>query len=472
MSELKKNLIYNILYQILIIILPIITVPYVSRVLGTEGVGTYSYTYSIAYYFMLVSMLGINNYGNRQVAKARNNKEKLSKEFLSIYVIQVVTTILMIIAYIAYIVLFDIDYLKISIIQIIYVISSLFDVNWFFFGIEKFKFTVSRNTIVKVLSFVFILIFVKTETDTWKYTLILALSTLISQIFLFIMLRKYIKIERISFKHVKKHIKPCIILFIPIISYSIYRVMDKIMLGNMSTISEVGFYENAEKIINIPVGLITALGTVMLPRISNLIANGEKNLIEEYMKKSVELILFIGLPMIFGLMAISENFSVSFLGEDFRKSGDIMFLLSPTILFISIANVIRTQYLIPNEKDKEYVIATICGAVVNLIFNIILIPKLGSIGACIGTLLAEFTVMLYQIILVRKKFQICAYLKNGIRFLVTSLLMFIIVFSLNFLNIKNIILLLIIQIVVGIIIYGIFNINYIINLLKREKRTI
>lgn len=472
MSELKKNLIYNILYQILIIILPIITVPYVSRVLGTEGVGTYSYTYSIAYYFMLVSMLGINNYGNRQVAKARNNKEKLSKEFLSIYVIQVVTTILMIIAYIAYIVLFDIDYLKISIIQIIYVISSLFDVNWFFFGIEKFKFTVSRNTIVKVLSFVFILIFVKTETDTWKYTLILALSTLISQIFLFIMLRKYIKIERISFKHVKKHIKPCIILFIPIISYSIYRVMDKIMLGNMSTISEVGFYENAEKIINIPVGLITALGTVMLPRISNLIANGEKNLIEEYMKKSVELILFIGLPMIFGLMAISENFSVSFLGEDFRKSGDIMFLLSPTILFISIANVIRTQYLIPNEKDKEYVIATICGAIVNLIFNIILIPKLGSIGACIGTLLAEFTVMLYQIILVRKKIQICAYLKNGIRFLVTSLLMFIIVFSLNFLNIKNIILLLIIQIVVGIIIYGIFNINYIINLLKREKRTI
>ena len=191
-----------------------------------------------------------------------------------------------------------------------------------------------------------------------------------------------------------------------------------------------------------------------------LIANGEKNLIEEYMKKSVELILFIGLPMIFGLMAISENFSVSFLGEDFRKSGDIMFLLSPTILFISIANVIRTQYLIPNEKDKEYVIATICGAIVNLIFNIILIPKLGSIGACIGTLLAEFTVMLYQIILVRKKIQICAYLKNGIRFLVTSLLMFIIVFSLNFLNIKNIILLLIIQIVVGIIIYGIFNINY------------
>ena len=127
--------------------------------LGTEGVGTYSYTYSIAYYFMLVSMLGINNYGNRQVAKARNNKEKLSKEFLSIYVIQVVTTILMIIAYIAYIVLFDIDYLKISIIQIIYVISSLFDVNWFFFGIEKFKFTVSTNTIVKVLSFVFIFIF-------------------------------------------------------------------------------------------------------------------------------------------------------------------------------------------------------------------------------------------------------------------------------------------------------------------------
>ena len=156
---MKKNFIYNIIYQILILILPLITIPYVSRILGADGIGIYSYTYSIAYYFMLVAMLGLNNYGNRTIAKVRDDKEKLSKEFFGIYSLQLITSIIMVICYLLYVLIFDNSYKIIALIQILYVISTVFDINWFFFGIEKFKLTITRNTIIKVLSLVLIFIF-------------------------------------------------------------------------------------------------------------------------------------------------------------------------------------------------------------------------------------------------------------------------------------------------------------------------
>ena len=142
---MKKNFIYNILYQILILIIPLITMPYVSRILGADGIGIYSYTYSIAYYFMIVAMLGLNNYGNGTIAKVRDNKEELSKQFFSIYGFQVLSSLIMIILYISYIFIFDNQYKIIALIQSMYVISSMFDINWFFFGIEKFKLTITRT---------------------------------------------------------------------------------------------------------------------------------------------------------------------------------------------------------------------------------------------------------------------------------------------------------------------------------------
>ena len=212
---MKKNLIYNIIYQLLILILPLITMPYVSRVLGADGIGTYSYTYSIAYYFMIFGMLGLNNYGNRTIAKVRDDKDKLSKEFCSIYIFQLITTSAMIILYFIYILVFFEQYRYIAIIQSMYVISSMFDINWFFFGIEKFKLTITRNTFIKVLSLVLIFTFVKTVEDVWKYTAILAGSTLFSNIILFSFLKRYVKFTKINKYDVFKHFKPNLILFLP-----------------------------------------------------------------------------------------------------------------------------------------------------------------------------------------------------------------------------------------------------------------
>lgn len=465
MSQIKKNLIYNVAYQILILILPIITVPYVSRVLGADGIGTYSYTYSIIYYFMLVAMLGINNYGNRTIAKNRDDKEKLSNNFFSIYAIQIFMTILMIIIYMAYINIFSNKYYNIAFIQIIQLFSCIFDINWFFFGLEKFKITVTRSTVLKLLSLILIFIFVRNADDIWIYTLILSSSTLISQLLLIPFLYKEVQFTKVTFKNVSKHIKPCLVLFLPVIAVSLYRVMDKIMLGKITGVTEVGYYEQAEKIINIPMGIVTALGIVMLPRISNLVYKGDNESILRYMEKSINFMMFLAFPICFGLMTISSDFIPIFLGDNFIKSSTLIYYLSTTILFMSFANVIRTQYLIPKEKDSIYVISLFAGAIINLIINYLLIPKYQSVGACIGTIFAEFFVMLYQVIAVRKELPILKYIKDIRGFFIKSIVMFVITLSVKLLNLSPIVTI-ITQVLIGVLTYGLLNIKYVYDIIN------
>ena len=305
-----------------------------------------------------------------------------------------------------------------------------------------------------------IFIFVKKAEDLPIYTLILSLSSVISCFPLWVILKKYIRFTKITLKNVIEHIKSCLVLFIPVISYSIYKVMDKTMLGSLIGANEVGYYENATKIINIPLGFITALGTVMLPRMSNVAANGDKNQFETLIKKSINFIMFISIPICLGICAISDDFSVLFFGSEFEKTGILCIYLSVTIIFIAMANVVRTQFLIPKERDKEYVISTICGAIINLVLNLYLIPKYESVGACISTVIAEATVMIYQIFAVRKDIPILKYIKEGSLFVINSLIMFILIIVFDFIS-MNSMLRILLQVVLGILLYLLLNIKYI-----------
>lgn len=468
MNNPKKNFIYNIVYQVLILIIPLITAPYLARVVGASGVGIYSYTYSIVYYFMLLTMLGVNNYGNRSIAKVRDNKEKLSKTFFSIYLLQLIMGIIMLVLYVLYIVLFDNHYKLIATIQILYIISAILDINWLFFGLEEFKMTITRNTIVKVGNVFLIFLLVKSKNDLWKYTLIMSGMTIIGQLVLWLNVKRRIKFVKVKFKDITKHIKPNLILFIPVISISLYKMMDKIMLGSISNVTEVGYYENAEKIINMPMTLINALGTVMLPRMSNIIAKGNKKKAGEYISKSIVFVMFMSFAMCFGLISIGYNFAPFFFGKSFQKTGILILLLATTLPFLSFANVLRTQYLIPNEKDKIYIISVSLGAISNLIMNLIFIPMYGSIGACFGTITAEFMVMAYQSISVRKELEITKYIKNIIPFFIKSLIMLIIIYPFNYLNI-SVLLRLGIQVILGCIVYGILNIKYILSIVDIKE---
>lgn len=452
MTSLKKNFIYNITYQVLLIILPLITAPYVSRVLGVEGIGTYSYTYSIAYYFGIFGMLGISNHGNRSIALVKENKEKISSTFSNIYAIQFLFTLLAVISYIIFVHFIFVGNKIIAMIDLLVVISYMLDINWFFFGMEQFKVTVARNCVIKLLTLICTFIFVKNTNDLWIYTLILALGTLFSQVYLWFNLKKYIDFKKPNILEVKKNIKPVLVLFVPVIAFSIYKIMDKIMLGNITTVYEVGLYENSEKIINIPVGIITAFGTVMMPRISSLIGKKEEKKINMYNEISFRYFSAMAYAMVGGLIGVSKNLAPIYFGNEFSECSKLIAGLSVTIIFTTWANIIRTQYLIPNKLDKPYVISTISGAVVNFMFNMIFISKLGAMGAVIGTILAEFSVFFIQAIYTRKEFFVWNYIKNTIFLALFSMFMAVIVYMIGEIM-KFDIITLIIQVFAGIIIY-------------------
>ena len=469
MSNPKKNFIYNIVYQILVMIIPLVVSPYLSRKLGATGVGIYSYTYSVVYYFMHLTLLGVVNYGNRTIAKVRDDKKKLSKSFWSIYCLQLIMGTLMLSLYLLYIFVFDVKYKLIGFIQSLFILSAMLDINWFFFGMEEFKKTITRNTIIKISNAILIFLLVKEPGDVWKYTLIMGSMTCLSQFILWNYLRRYVVFVKVSFDDIKKHIKPNLVLFIPVIAISIYKMMDKIMLGVFSGVTEVGFYENAEKIVNIPLTLITALGTVMLPRVSNLSAKGDLKRIKEYILKSEQFVMFMSIAMCFGLICIGYKFAPLFFGKEFQKSGILIMLLSITLPFLSFANVLRTQYLIPNEKDKIYIKSVFLGALLNLIMNLIFIPFYGSIGACFGTIAAEFSVMFYQSMSCRKELPIGIYVRNIIPFFIKAFIMLMVIYPLNFLNIHHAFIV-IFQMALGAMIYSLLNLKYIFTILNRKKK--
>ena len=375
-------------------------------------------------------------------------------------------TLLMIIAYAVYLIFLNDKYRFISFIQIIFLFSNFFDVNWFFFGMENFKLTVTRNIIIKIISLICIFLFVKSKDDLALYVFILGASNLTSNLLLIPFLLKNIQVVHISFNDIKKNIKPIIILFIPIVAVSLYKIMDKIMLGILGNVNEVGIYEQSEKIINMPLSLITALGTVMLPRISNLIANGYyKSKVISYTQKSMKFSMFLSFPICFGLIAVSHIFIPIFLGNDFYKSIYVVYMLSPTIIFISFANVIRTQYLIPYEKDNIFIFSVVGGAILNIIMNIILIPYLYSIGACIGTIMAEFFVVAFQTYFTKKELPIKDYFSYAFEYFYKSIIMFLFAISVNLLPINNYVKF-VLSIVCGVIVYIILNFNYIKNMVK------
>ena len=313
---------------------------------------------------MLFSVLGLKNYGNRTIAKARDSKEHLNVTFSNLLAIHLLISTFVTVLYILYAKLFVNPVERIyAWIMVFAVLSSLFDISWFYFGIEHFKITVSVNILTKILSFISIFAFVKTSEDLWIYCLILSLSLFFQQFLLWFPLKKYVSFVKPSAALMIPHLKPMLILFIPTIAISIYKTMDKIMIGSICDKVQLGYYDNAEKIVNIPNTIIGAFGTVMLPRMSNIIEKKDRKETLHYTQVSMLYVMWLAYAFCFGLASVATVFAPIFWGNRFKESGNLVMALSLTIPFMSFANVIRTQFLIPAERDKEYIISLIGGAV-------------------------------------------------------------------------------------------------------------
>ncbi len=453
-KTVKRNYIYNLIYQVVAIILPFITTPYVSRVLGATNIGIYGYTISISAYFILFGSLGIALYGQREIAYEQNNRKKYSQTFIEILFLRIIT---MTISLLIFFLLFCIKgqyniYFKILILEII---ANTLDISWFFQGLEEFKRTVTRNLIIKIISVILIFTFVNTKKDLNLYFIIYSLSMLIGNLSLWFYLPEFITIKNLKKFNLKKHLKSTLVLFIPQIAVQVYTILDKTMLGTIIiNKAEVGYYTQAEKMIKLMLTIITSLGTVMLPRIASSYAKGDSETIKIYIKRAFNLVFLISFPMIIGIISISDIFVPWFFGKGYDKVIPIMIILTPILLFIGMSNVIGMQYLLPIKKQKEYTYSVVIGALTNFIINLILIPKHGAIGAAIGTIIAEASVALTQVIFTRKEINYKKILKLIKNYLISSIIMLLALIIIRcFLG--NTILSMFVQVGVGVMTYGI-----------------
>ena len=389
MNKLIKNYSYNFLYQIISVVIPLITAPYLARTLGPNEIGIYSYVNSIAILISTISMLGIFNYGNRQIAYVRDNKELLSQTFWSIMSTRLILGIIGTFAYFTLILLSN-NYKIYFTIYYTYILANIIDCTWIYVGLEDMKWAVLKNSLTKIISLLGIFIFVNTPNDTWKYILLMGSSVLLSNVLAYSQLRTYVKKPRFIFKHSLNIIKESFYLFLPSLATTVYMQCDKIMIEFITKENfQISFYDYSEKIVVIPLTFITVLNAVIMPRLANEYANHNTNNIEKLVNNSLNFSLFFAIPMTLGMSVISEKLIPWYLGSDFIPTISAIKVLSPIIIFNSISGVFGSQYFTATNQINKLLISQVSAVFINIISNILLIPKYGFIGACITTVISS-----------------------------------------------------------------------------------
>lgn len=388
--SIKKNIVYNTLYQIFTVITPFITAPYISRVLGVENIGINSYLHSVLYFFTMFAVLGTEVYGIREISRTRDNKQTYSKLFFEIEFTVLLTSSIVLIGWIIYTIFFA-EYKFYCALFTINIFAIMININWFYQGLEKFSYTVVRNFIVKLICIILILTTVKKPEHLYRLIILNTISDFIGNFLLWIPLKKIV--VKVNFRTLKllPHLKESIIYFIPTIATSVYQVLDKTLIGLMSTgFSENGYYEQTVKILNLVKALCySSITTVMGTRISYLFSNNKLEEIKNKIYTSLDLVFLLSIGACFGLLFVTPDFVSVFYGQGYDKTVILTQILCFTIIIIGISICINSLYFIPAGLRKKSLIFEISGAIINLILNLILIPRLQSVGAAIGTICAE-----------------------------------------------------------------------------------
>ena len=387
-----KNYLYNLSYQILTIILPIITVPYVTRIFTSEALGNYVFYNSIVSYFSLFAMLGIGVYGTKQIAAASD----VSSTFWNIYAIQLIASILAMAVYI--IAIFSIPQMGgiIPLIVGITLFAKMIDISWLFSGKEDFKKITIRNTVVRIIGVISIFTFVKSSDDLYLYVFLIVIFDFLGQFVMWVPAKKFIKRPSFNAKVIKKNLYPIVLLFLPQVAISLYVVLDRTLLGLLGSYSDVGIYEQGQKLISILLKVVSSLGVVMLPRVANLLSERRDKEAQNMVKFSFILYNLIIFPMIFGLIAVNEVFVKLFLGQNFQDVKYVLYVIVFNIMFVGWTNILGYQVLVVRNKNKEFMLSTTIPAFVSVAVNIAVIPFFGYIGASITSVLVEILVFAIQ----------------------------------------------------------------------------
>lgn len=423
-QTIKSNFFYNVAYQILLILVPIVTAPYLARVLGPTGVGVYSYTSSVANYFVLFAVMGMSTYGVREIAKCSNQRNNRTVVFWEVFFSQVLIGVVVLVVFLV-VGASNIIGSDLLLLWTPWILSTLLDVSWLFFGCEDFRSTTIRSFIVKLITFGSIFVFVRTKDDVWVYILIMSLSYFVNQIALWPFVTKWVDFKLPSFRNVVKHVAPNAILFLPVVSISLYTSIDKVIVGSLLGMDQAGYYEYADKIAKLPNTLVIALGTVLLPRITSLFSSNNHAEGLRYIEKAVIIMVGLSCGISAAMAAISPYLIPVFLGWDFEQSVLPAMILATTLPIVSFSNILGREYLIPSQNDADYTKSIVAGAAVNLLVVFPLTMSLGCVGAACSAVASECAVLITQLVLVRKYLPLRRYVRNITPFFIAGIGLFI-----------------------------------------------
>ena len=388
--SLKKNIAISTVYQVLLVILPMITAPYVARVLEPDQSGIYDFTTSIQTYFSMFAALGTASYGAREIARVRNDEKMRSVLFWEIELMTVMTSAACIAVWFAFIAFTD-QYKVIYLVLTMGLLSTMFDISWFFAGMEQFKYTVSKNAVCKLAGVILMFLFVKKPDDLLLYIIIITASTMLGNLSMWLYVPKFL--VKVDFKKLtfRKHFHETLIYFIPSIATSVYTVLDRTLIGTITkNKAENGFYHYTMQIINMMKALtFSSLNMVLGSRIAYLFAEEKYDEIKDRIRDSINYILFMGIGICFGLIGVAPRFVPVFLGPGYDRVITMLTLMSPIVVIIGISNCLGSQYYTPSGNRKLSAKFIIAGALVNLTLNLILIPRFWGYGAIVASLIAE-----------------------------------------------------------------------------------
>lgn len=397
--KVLKNYAYNLSYQLLVIILPIITTPYVTRVFSSDDLGTYGYFNSIVTYFILLATLGVANYGTKVISGHRN---EINKNFWGIYTLQLGATVLSLSLYALLCMTLPSMQNPVAYILGLSLVSKGLDISWLFQGLEDFRKITVRNITVKLVGVISIFLFVKSANDLYLYVFLLTIFELLGQLSMWVPAREFIGSSHFSIEYARHHLKSVILLFLPQVAISLYVTLDRTMLGALASTKDVGIYDQALKLVNILLTLVTSLGSVMLPRVAHLLATGDHKAVNKMHEMSFLIYNLVIFPMMAGILIVNDDFVSFFLGQDFQDARYAIAIMIFRMFFIGWTNIMGIQILIPHNQNKEFMISTTAPAIISVGLNLLFLPKLGYIGAAIVSVLTEALVWAIQLYFTRR----------------------------------------------------------------------
>lgn len=402
-NSISKNFLFNTLYTVTKIIFPLLVTPYLSRILLAEGIGRVSYANNIVTWFLLFASLGIPRYGVREIARNKENKEELNVTFTSLFSVNAISSVIF--ASIFYFFCCYLNFfgneLTLYCVTGLQLILNIFNVDWFYQGMEQFSYITKRSLCIKLISLLLILLFVKNKEDYVVYALIQSIALAGNNIINYFHLHKYVCFN-LEKKNIKKHIKPIFMLFSTQFAINVYALLDTTMLGYWCEMKYVGYYSNAHKIILLLSTLCVSLGSVLLPRFTKYVEHEEFVNASSLASKALEVMLFFSVPIFLGVVCMADDIVVILFGSDFESAIGTLRILSFFIVITTIGNLFGTQLLMALNQEKKLLYSVLAGALANLLLNLLLIRVLKNDGVALASIITELIVMIYQVYAVKK----------------------------------------------------------------------